>query len=107
MEKRRIGIVGCGLIAKARHIPAYKRMKKTVDLCAVCDLNEKIAKETARDFRISNAYSNVSEMLSKEALDIVDICVPSQVHAPVAVEAIEKGCDVIMEKPMAPQDIGL
>ena len=101
MKKLRIGIVGCGFIAKARHIPSYKRMKKSVDLCAVCDLNEKIAKETSKDFRIPGAYSNVSEMLSKEGLDMVDICVPPQVHAPVAVEAIEKGCHVIMEKPMA------
>ena len=101
MRKLKVGIVGCGLIAKARHIPAYKRMKKSVELSAVCDLNEKLAMETAKEFRIANAYSNVSEMLSKEDLDIVDICVPPQVHAPVAVEAIEKGCHVIMEKPMA------
>ena len=101
MGKLKVGIVGCGLIAKARHIPSYKRMKKSVDLCAVCDLNEKLAKDTAKDCRIPNAYSNVSEMLSKEGLDMVDICVPPQVHAPVAVEAIEKGCNVIMEKPMA------
>lgn len=101
MKKLKVGIVGCGFIAKIRHIPTFKRRKKTVDLCAVCDLNEKLAKETAGDFRISNAYSNVTEMLSKEDLDLIDICVPPQVHAPVAVEAIEKGCNVIMEKPMA------
>ena len=101
MEKLKVGIVGCGFIAKERHIPGYKRMKNTVDLCAVCDLNEKLAMETAKDFRIASAYSNVSEMLSKEGLDIVDICVPPQVHAPVAVETMEKGCNVIMEKPMA------
>lgn len=101
MKKLKVGIVGCGFIAKERHIPGYKKMKKSVDLCAVCDLNEKLAMETAKDFRIANAYSNVSEMLSKEGLDIVDICVPPQVHAPVAVETIENGCNVIMEKPMA------
>jgi predicted dehydrogenase len=101
MKKLKVAVVGCGLIAKARHIPGYKRMKKSVDLCAVCDLNEKIAKETARDCHIPQAYSNVSEMLSKEDLDIVDICVPPQVHAPVAVEAMENGCQVLMEKPMA------
>jgi len=100
-KKLRVGIVGCGLITRARHIPAYKRMKKAVDLLAVCDLTEKVAKETASDFRIPHAYSNVSEMLSREGLDIVDICVPPQVHAPVAVEAVERGCSVIMEKPMA------
>ena len=101
MEKLKVGIVGCGFIAKERHIPGYKRMKNTVDLCAVCDLNEKLAMETAKDFRIAHAYSNVSEMLSKEDLDIVDICVPPQVHATVAVETMENGCNVIMEKPLA------
>lgn len=100
-DKLRIGIVGCGLITRSRHIPAYRRMKKTVDLLAVCDLNERASTETARDFKIPGAYSNVSEMLSREDLDIVDICVPPQVHAQVAVEAIERGCNVIMEKPMA------
>ena len=101
MKKLKVAVVGCGFIAKARHIPAFKRMRKTVELCAVCDLNEQLANETARDFRVPNAYSNVSEMLSKEDLDIVDICVPPQVHAPVAVETMENGCNVIMEKPLA------
>jgi len=101
MKKLKVAVVGCGFIAKAKHIPAFKRMGKTVELCAVCDLNEQLANETAKDFRVPNAYSNVSEMVSKEDLDIVDICVPPQVHAPVAVDAIENGCNVIMEKPMA------
>jgi predicted dehydrogenase len=76
-------------------------MKGDIEVRAVCDLNEKLARETARECRIPSAYSDVSEMLAKENLDIVDICVPPQVHVPVAIEAIEKGCHVIMEKPMA------
>ncbi|MCG2737379.1 MAG: Gfo/Idh/MocA family oxidoreductase [Candidatus Methanoperedenaceae archaeon] len=101
MEKLKVAVVGCGLIAKARHIPGYMTMKKKVDLCAVCDKNEQLARETAKKYHISKAYSDVSEMLSKEKLDIVDICVPPQIHAPIAIEAIENGCHVIMEKPMA------
>lgn len=101
VKKLRVGIVGCGFIAKARHIPTYKRMKRTVDICAVCDLNERLAKETAKNYGISGGYSNVSEMLSKEDLDIIDICVPPKTHAPVVIEAIKNGCNIIMEKPMA------
>lgn len=101
MKKLNVGIVGCGFIAKAKHVPAFKRMKKTVNLCAVCDLNENLANETARDFYIPEAYSNVSKMISKENLDILDICVPPQIHAPLAIEAMESGCNVIMEKPLA------
>lgn len=101
MKKVKVGIVGCGLVTKNRHIPSYRRLKKDVDLCAVCDLNENLARETAREFHVSNAYTEVSEMVSKENLDIVDICVPPQIHAPVAIEAMEKGCNVLTEKPMA------
>lgn len=101
MKKLKVGIVGCGLIVKARHIPAYKRIKKSVDLCAVCDINENLARETAKDYYVPKVYSNVSEMLSKEDLNIVDICVPPKVHALVAVEAMKNRCHVIMEKPMA------
>jgi predicted dehydrogenase len=48
-----------------------------------------------------NSYSNLSEMLSKEDLDIVDVCTPPQVHASIAMETIESGCDTLIEKPMA------
>lgn len=101
MKKLKVAVVGCGLIAKARHIPAYKRMKNSVDLYAVCDRNEDLVRETAKENRIPKAYTDVSEMLSKENLDVVDICVPPQIHAPIAMEAMEDGCHVIMEKPMA------
>jgi predicted dehydrogenase len=101
MEKVKVAVIGCGFIAKVRHIPAFKKMNKQVDLRAVCDLNESLAKETAKEFNIERAYTNTSEMFSNEDLDAVDICVPPQIHAPIALEAIENGCDVIMEKPMA------
>jgi len=84
-----------------RHIPAFKKMNKQVDLRAVCDLNESLAKETAKEFNIERAYTNTSEMFSNEDLDAVDICVPPQIHAPLALEAMGSGCNVIMEKPMA------
>lgn len=101
MQRLNVGIVGCGLISKARHIPACKRLKKTVNLKAVCDLNESLAKETAKSFGIPKAYTDVSSMISNEDLDIVDICVPPQAHAPIALQSMEDGCHVLMEKPMA------
>lgn len=100
-DKLKVGIVGCGAIAGVRHIPAFMRLKNNVALQAVCDKNEDLAKATANKYRISGSYSGLSQMLSKERLDIVDICTPPQIHAPLTVEAIESGCHVILEKPMA------
>jgi len=101
MEKVKVAVIGCGFIAKVRHIPAFKKMNRQVDLCAVCDLNKGLARETAHQFNIPKAYTSTSEMFSKENLDAVDICVPPQIHAPIAIEAMENGCNVLMEKPMA------
>jgi predicted dehydrogenase len=101
MEKVKVAVIGCGFIAKVRHIPAFKKMNRQVDLCAVCDLNESLVREMARDFGIPHAYTSTAEMFAREELDAVDICVPPQIHAPIALEAMENGCNVIMEKPMA------
>jgi predicted dehydrogenase len=101
MEGIKAAVIGSGLIAQARHIPALLRMKREVDLVAICDKNEELAKKTAVQFGIGKAYSSTSDLFSKEKLDLIDICVPPQVHADVAIESIQNGCHVMMEKPMA------
>jgi predicted dehydrogenase len=101
MKKLKVAVVGCGLIAKARHISSYIRMKKNVDLCAVCDRDKNLARDIAREYRIPKTYQDVSKMLSEEDLDIIDICTPPQTHASIAIEAMENGCHVLTEKPMA------
>jgi len=96
----KVGILGCGLIA-AQHIPIFKRLKRAVIIEAVCDRNESLARETARKYGIPKAYFDLSQMLLKENLDIIDICTPPQTHASLAIEAMNHGCHVLMEKPMA------
>lgn len=100
MEKLKVGVVGAGLISKLRHIPSYKKMNN-IDLHAICDLNESLANNLASDFKIPQVYTDFSKMVSQEDLDIVNICVPPQIHAPLVIEALESGSHVIVEKPMA------
>lgn len=99
-DKLKLGIVGCGGVAQQAHLPSFMRLNDVV-LSAVCDRNEVLAKETSAKYRLPIAYTELSDMLSKENLDIVDICTPPQTHAALAVEALEHGCHVLMEKPMA------
>jgi len=101
MKKLRVVVVGCGFVAQKRHIPGFLRLKRHVSLCAVCDLNQNLAKDVANRFGIANVYTDLSEMFSKERPDVVDVCTPPKVHASVAIEAMEKGCHVLLEKPMA------
>jgi predicted dehydrogenase len=101
LEKIKVGIVGCGFVTQNVHIPAFLKLKDKVALTAVCDLNEEQAKNVARQFGIPHTYSNPSEMVSKENLDVVDVCTPPKVHARVAIEVMKQGANVLLEKPMA------
>src|ERR1035441_7971217 len=101
MSKLKAVIVGAGLIAQKKHIPAFLRAKNRADLVAICDLNVAAAKTAATRFGIPRTYGDVSEMLSQEKPDLVDICTPPQTHVRLAVEACRHKCHLLIEKPMA------
>jgi len=101
MSKLKVAVVGCGSVAQKRHIPSFLRLRRQASLCALCDLNQALATGVAKRFGVPHVYSNLSDMLSKEDLDMVDICTPPLVHTSVAIESMENNCNVLMEKPMA------
>lgn len=101
MEKVRSVIIGSGLIAGKKHIPAFRRLRSKTELVAICDLNLAAAKEVAARFGIPRTYSDVGEMLKAEKPDLVDICTPPKTHTRLALEAMRNGCHVLVEKPMA------
>ena len=101
MSKLRAVIVGAGLIAGKKHIPAFLRHKNKVELSALCDLNQEGARKLAAEFNVPRVYADVAEMIQKEKPDLVDICTPPQTHVKLAIEAMNRGCHVLIEKPMA------
>ena len=99
-KRLRVGLVGCGGVAQWAHIPALKKVKNA-ELVAVCDRNEELASIVAKNFRIHRYYADFPQMLEKEGLDMVEICTPPKTHASLSIKAIESGCHVLVEKPMA------
>jgi predicted dehydrogenase len=99
MNRLNVAIVGCGGIARERHIPCWLKNRKT-KIVAVCDINESKVKFIAEKLRISG-YTNYIEMLDNETIDIVDVVVPTKLHGRIAIAAIQKGKNVVIEKPMA------
>ncbi len=102
MEKVRLGIIGCGGIANGKHLPALKKIKE-VELVAFCDIIVERAEKAAKDFGVEGAkvYEDFNEMLKNEKLDVVHVCTPNNMHAPASIAAMEAGCHVMCEKPMA------
>ncbi|MGY4688602.1 Gfo/Idh/MocA family protein [Salibacterium sp. K-3] len=99
MTVLKAAVIGCGSIAKNRHLLEYDA-KEQVKITAVCDIVQARAQETA-DIYGAAAYTDYKELLQKENIDIVSVCLPNDLHAPVSIAALEAGAHVLCEKPMA------
>jgi UDP-N-acetyl-2-amino-2-deoxyglucuronate dehydrogenase len=98
MKKFRVGIVGCGNIFPMHAISVSQL--ENVELAAVCDIKEDRAKAKAEEFHC-NYYTDYKEMIDKENLDAIHICLPHYLHAPAAIYAANAKVNVLTEKPMA------
>lgn len=91
----RIALVGVGGISGA-HIPAWDG-RKDAELVALCDIRP----EQMKKYNGKRHYTDFDEMLTKERPDILDICLPTYLHADFAVKAMNKGINVLCEKPVS------
>jgi scyllo-inositol 2-dehydrogenase (NADP+) len=94
-----VGVIGAGWVASARHIPSFLRDGR-VRLEALLDPAPERAEEVARRHRIPHTYHELPDFLD-HGLDVVSICTPPWTHASLAIEALRRGCHVLVEKPMA------
>lgn len=98
MSAFRVGIIGCGNIFPMHAVSVEQQ--KNAKLVAVCDIKESRAKEKAKNHNCKY-YLDYKEMMDKEHLDVVHICTPHYLHAPMAIYAANQGKHILTEKPMA------
>lgn len=92
----RAAIVGCGGIAQV-HAKCLKEIKG-IELVAAADICSEKAAAFSKQYGIT-AYSDFTDMMDKEKIDVLHICTPHYLHTPMAVTALERGVNVFMEKP--------
>jgi predicted dehydrogenase len=100
MPALKVALVGAGNIA-SHHVPAYREFADEVELVAVCDLDEALARKRAAEVGVERVYTDVDALLQDVACDALDICTTPDQHAPIAFAAIETGRHVLIEKPFA------
>lgn len=119
MTKIRLGLIGLGAMGMG-HFNIYKQLMAEgfpVELVAVCDIdrrkfetaenkdtNLEEFKGTTVDFSGFNSYTSYEDMIEKENLDMVSVVIPTYLHYIATVYALNHGCHVLCEKPMAMSD---
>nr|WP_297968994.1 Gfo/Idh/MocA family oxidoreductase [uncultured Mogibacterium sp.] len=96
-------LIGCGRIA-TNHVTAA--VNNNLEIVAVCDIvpekmEEILAKHNLADDKSIKRYTDYKQMLEENELELVSIATESGKHAAIALDAIDAGVSVIIEKPMA------
>lgn len=94
----RVGIVGCGNIFTMHATSAHHLENATI--VGVCDIKKDRADKAAAKYGVA-AYYDYKDLITKEKIDVVHICVPHYLHPVISKYAIEQGVHVLCEKPMS------
>ncbi len=98
-SKIRIGVIGVGQIGKF-HLGSYAKIPDA-EVVAAADVNEAELKRVAEQFKIPSTYTNFHELLERDDILAVDVCMHNNLHAPATIAALKAGKNVYCEKPMA------
>lgn len=98
-EDLRVGVVGIGW-AGQQHLKAYSDLDG-VRIVSLAGMEQELRDSLQVEYSIPNAFAGWEEMLDHGGLDAISVAVPTFLHAPIAVAALERGIHVLSEKPIA------
>ena len=99
-NKIRLGIIGAGNIGNV-HMQEFSKLGDLCEITAVTDAYLPLAEARTKEHGIAAVAASPEELIARTDVDAVVVCVPNQFHAPIAVQALEAGKHVLLEKPMA------
>ena len=95
----RMGIIGTGRVGRSR-MKAYAGIDGA-KIVACADLNEAEGRRAAETYGVAHVYTSFRDLLARDDIDAVDVCLHNNFHMPVTVAALAAGKHVHCEKPMA------
>jgi predicted dehydrogenase len=99
VEKARIGVIGAGWWAAHNHMPALKA-NPDCEIVAVNRLGAEELQALQSKFEVPQAFEDYREMLDRVPMDGVVIASPHVLHYEHAIAALDKGCHLLVEKPL-------
>lgn len=99
MRKIKFAIIGCGSIGM-RHLAVVDNEPRA-EIVAICDIDEAKCLKFSEQYGGLPYYTEYAQLLTKTNADVISICTPHALHAPMSIMAAEAHKHVLVEKPMA------
>jgi len=96
----KIGFVGAGFMSQMAHLPSFTEINDC-EVVAIAELRPKLREKVADKYRIPKRYSSHKELAEDEEVQAVVALLPYLLNPDIAIYLLEKGKDVMVEKPMA------
>lgn len=91
MATLRVGVIGIGVIATTKHIPALVK-RDDVEIVALCDIEKEKAEKANKEFKLgAKIYTDYKELCADENIDVVHVCTPNPLHCPITLDALNHG----------------
>lgn len=100
MEKTRVAVIGLGSVAQLVHLPNLLKIKNA-EITGVAEVNRNRLYSVAEKFNIKKCYADYNELLKSNDADAVIISTPTHLHKRIAIDCLNAGKDVLVEKPLA------
>jgi len=100
MDKVRLGMIGSQFAAHL-HLNNYEKMRGLkLEIVGIASKTEASVQKTAKEFNVSSIYTDYRKLLERKDVDVVDLCVPTNLHEEMIIAAAEAGKHIICEKPL-------
>src|SRR5512142_1618869 len=100
-ERQGYGVIGCGWVMPSHAVGARSLSDAGVYLAAVADVDAERARAAAADFEADSWYSSYQDLLARDDIAFVSVCLPHHLHRQVVIDAVRAGKHVLCEKPLA------
>src|SRR5271154_4287164 len=100
MTRVRIGVVGCGMVAQAEHLPYLNELQLHFELVAVADPSRTVREAVAARYVVPGVHEDFRSLIDGGGLDAILIAAPAATHAEVVLAGLDAGLHVFVEKPL-------
>ena len=99
MKEVRVALIGTGVISH-QHMERYGKIPNA-KVVAACDIDKKKLEAWGERYQVKDLYTDYRELLKRDDIDGVDVCLHNNLHVPMSLEVLKAGKHCYCEKPMA------